>query len=119
MNPGRRAAAGEYVRRVNRAVRLVQRRKAPGAVIRELARVYAISARQAQRYVQAAQRVRAPLPVPEPKVVFTVKVPASVPPRVRARARAEGCSLSALVSRALTTYLGRRPRDTRGGTPVR
>jgi hypothetical protein len=114
MNPGRQAAADEYVHRVNRAVQLLRHRDSPGAVIRELARVYAVSIRQARRYVQAAQQVRAPLPVPEAKVAFTVKVPASMPARVRRRARAEGCSLSDLVSRALTAYLQRRAPGMRG-----
>ena len=80
----------------------------------KLARLYAVSTRQARRYLHAAQRARRPLPIPEAKVVFTVKVPASVPARVRKRARAEGCTLSDLVSRALTVYLQRRSSGARG-----
>jgi hypothetical protein len=119
INPGRQAAAGEYVHRVNRAAQRLRQRTSPGAVIRELVRVYGVSPRQARRYLQVAQRARGPLPVPEAKVVFTVKVPASVPARVRKRARAEGCSLSDLVSRALTAYLQRRVPSVRGPTPER
>ena len=118
MNPGRRAAAGEYVQRVNHAARLLQRRS-PREVVASVARVYAVSFRQAWRYVQAAQQTRAPLPVPEPKIVFTVKVPASFPPRIRRQAELEACSLSDLVSRALDAYLRRRGSGVRGGPPDR
>jgi hypothetical protein len=82
-----------------------------------VARLYAISFRQARRYVEAAQRLRAPLPIPEATVVFTIKVPASLPLRVRQRARAEGRSISAIVTAALTAYLHHRPPGARGGTP--
>lgn len=113
MNPGRRAAASEYVQRVNRAAGLLQRRS-PREVVASVARRYAVSVRQAWRYVQAAQQLRAPLPIPESKVVFTVKVPASVPARIRRQAQVEGCSLSDLVSRALDAYLRHRGAGVRG-----
>jgi transposase-like protein len=117
MNPGRRAAAGEYVQRVNRAARLLRQVGSLGEVIAKVARLYAISPRQARRYVEAAQQMRGPLPLPEAKVVLTVKVPASLPMRVRQRAHAEGRSLSDLVTRALDAYLRRRPPGPRGHPP--
>jgi len=113
MNPGRQSAASEYVQRINRAVRRLRQGTSSSAVIGELVHVYGVSPRQARRYLDAAQRARGPLPVPEAKVVFTVKVPASVPVQVRKRARAEGRSLSDVVSRALITYL-RRASGGRG-----
>jgi transposase-like protein len=117
MNPGRRAAAGEYVQRVNRAARLLRQVGSLGEVIAKVARLYAVSPRQARRYVEAAQQVRGPLPLPEAKVVLTVKVPASLPVRVRQRAHAEGRSLSDLVTCALNAYLRRRPPSSRGHPP--
>ena len=42
------------------------------------------------------------------RVVFTVKLPASLADRVRERARQTGVTISALVAQALTEFLGRR-----------
>ena len=53
------------------------------------------------------------MPVPEARVVFTVKLPASLADRVRERARQTGVTISALVAQALTEFLaprrGKRP----------
>ena len=53
------------------------------------------------------------VPVPEARVVFTVKLPASLADRVRERARETGVTISALVTQALTEFLaprrGKRP----------
>ena len=114
MDDRRRARVTEYAQRVNRAVGLLAR--VPPATARQtLARHFRISSRQASRYVQTAQQHPRGLPVPEPTVVFTVKLPVSVVRRVRALARATGVSLSALVTRALTESLRRRPRSRGGG----
>jgi hypothetical protein len=73
-------------------------------------------ARQARRYVAAAQQHREELPVPEPTVVFIVKLPASLAGRLRALTRATGMSLSALVTRGLEDWLHRvRPGPGGGG----
>lgn len=116
MNPGRRAALGEFAQRVNEAAILLQTSSA-GEVIAEVARLYGISPRQARRYVQAALQAQAPVPVPEAKVVFTVKVPASLPPRLRQRARDEDRTLSDLVTHALEVFLQHRDTGSRGSEP--
>lgn len=113
MNPGRRAALTEYAQRVNQAAMLL-RNSTPEEVIAEVARLYGLSPRQARRYVQAAQRARGPVPVPEAKVVFTVKVAASLPPRLRERARSEGRTLSDLVGEALEQFLQHPEPGSRG-----
>jgi predicted transcriptional regulator len=53
--------------------------------------------------------------VPEPTVVFTVKLPASLAGRVRAYAREHGTAISAVVARALSEFLGRGRRGHPGG----
>jgi hypothetical protein len=50
------------------------------------------SPRQARRYVEAAQQHPQGLPVPEPTVVFTVKLPVSLAHRLRALARSTGAA---------------------------
>jgi hypothetical protein len=110
MSERRRAQAGQYAQRVNRALALLRRFPVP-AVLRALVQRYQVSLRQARRYVEAAQHHPLGVPVPEPTVVFTVKLPVGPVRRVRARARSTGSSLSALVTRALADWLERvRPR---------
>ena len=80
----------------------------------EAARVLAgrlgCSVRQARRYVdQAAGSGR--VPVPEPGVVFTVKLPGRLAVAVREHARESGRTISAVVAQALEEFLARGRRD--------
>ena len=110
---GRRARAGEYAQRVNAAAELV----AAGVGVADAARVLAVrfglSERQARRYVERAA-AGGPVEVPAASEVFTVRLPAELVARVRARAKASGGTISALVAQALTEFLARgnrkRPR---------
>ena len=79
-----------------------------------LAERFAVSTRQARRYVDRAAsggRVQ----VPESSVVFTVKLPASLAGRVRQHAREAEVTISAVVAGALSEFLrrGRRGRPGR------
>ncbi|MCC3317832.1 hypothetical protein [Nocardia africana] len=47
------------------------------------------------------------IPVAEPTVVFTVKLPAALAFRIREHARESGDALSAVVAAALADHLGR------------
>ena len=114
MTGDRRVDAVEYAARINAAVQLVQ----TGVVVAEAARVLAgefgVSQRQARRYVDQAV-AGGPVPVPEPSVVFTVKLSAVVAQRVREHAHQSQTTISAVVAGALTEFFargrrGRRPR---------
>ena len=79
----------------------------PAEAARVLAGRFAVSVRQARRYVdQAAASGR--MEVPEAKVVFTVKLPVALAGRVRAYAREHHAAISAVVARALSEFLDRR-----------
>ena len=67
-----------------------------------------LSARQAYRYLQQAQRTRKPLTLPEPKTVFTVKLPLNVVQRVRQMARGRRQAISDLVTEAMEDFLTKR-----------
>lgn len=104
--PGGRADGASYAERINAAAELVERGTPLAEVGRVLAERFAVSPRQGRRYAeQAASAGRQP--VPEPNVVFTVKLPASLAERVRERAKASGVTISALVTRALLELLAR------------
>ena len=76
---------------------------------RVLAARFGCSVRQARRY--ADQAVDGRVAVPEPTVVFTVKVPARVAQAVREHARASGRTISAVVAQALEEFLPGRRRN--------
>lgn len=109
-----RSNAGQYARRVNRAIELLDEGQAPADAARQLARQFDVSQRQGWRYVREASEQSEPLDVTESKIVFTVKLPEGLARRVRAAAAAGGKTLSALVTEALEAWL-RRLRHNRGG----
>lgn len=113
MAGGRRARGGDYAARVNEAAALVEAGVPAAEAARVLAGRFAVSERQARRYVdQAAASGR--LAIPEVSVVFTVKLPAALAERVRTRAREHGVTISALVARALAEFLHRDRRNRPG-----
>ena len=95
-----KSSAAEQIRRVNLTVSLLKR-KASSQVLARLVARYGLSRRQAYRYLQQARQASGPLPVPEAKIVFTVKLPQRLIVEVRRRARQQRCSISLWVEQAL------------------
>ena len=111
----RRARADQYARRVNAAAELLATGFESAAAARELARRYRMSQRQAWRYVEQA-RDHGTVEVPEPRVVFSVKLPKDLARHVRRQAKQSEQTISALVAQALKEFLDRlgvRSRDGR------
>jgi hypothetical protein len=106
--PGGRVGDSERAERVNAAADLLGAGISPVQAARVLAQRFSVSMRQARRYVEAA--AAGPVEVPEASVVFTVKLPASLPARVREYAHERGVTISAVVARALTEFLHRAHR---------
>jgi predicted DNA-binding transcriptional regulator YafY len=73
---------------------LQQHEHAPEAVA-ELARSCSISPRQAYRYFERAERLKAPVPVEDAKVAFTVKLSRSLVQRLRMYAASTGLTYGA------------------------
>jgi hypothetical protein len=106
----RRVRAREQAERVNAAADLLAGGMPVAEATGVLAGRFAVSVRQARRYVdQAAAGGR--VPVPEASVVFTVKLPAGLAARVRAYARERETTISAVVARALTEFFARGRRQ--------
>jgi hypothetical protein len=104
MGNGRRVGAGEYAERVNAAARLLEGGVPITDAALRLSARFAVSPRQARRYVDVASS-GGRVVVPEPSVVFTVKLPAVLAGRIRDYARMRGVTISSLVARALSDYL--------------
>jgi hypothetical protein len=100
----RRAYADEYAVRVNRAAVLVCD-LVPADAVRALQAEFALSERQARRYVNAALEAPEGVAVPERTAVFTVRLAPSLIGGLRERAGATGQTLSAVTAEAVRGYL--------------
>jgi len=90
---------------VNATVSLLKRNTSPSEVLTWLVRHYRISRRQAYRYLLQAQTTPSPLPVPDQKMVFTVKLSVPLLRQVRRRAREQGSAIGQWVDQALRQHL--------------
>jgi len=103
-----RSPHAELAERVNAVRSLLKEDSSRDKTISVIMDRFGVSRRQAYRYVEEALRTKHMVPVPERKVVFTVKVPESLVSLIRHIANATGESLSAIVTEALNAFLKRR-----------
>lgn len=107
-----RVGRAEFATRINTAVDLLTVETPTAQTIERLARQFGVSTRQARRYIDHA-RVSGAMAIPEPAVVFTVRLPVSLTSRVRTRAHEVNTTISALVGEALTRHLQPDHQDPR------
>jgi hypothetical protein len=105
-----RSSESEKARRVNVTLSWLKRKTSPEKVLGRLVADYGISRRQAYRYLEQAQTRRRPMPVPEAKVVFTVKLSGSIVRQVRRQARREERAIGLWVEEVLRRSLNPRLR---------
>ena len=101
-----RSTDAQKAERLNAAHRLLARGQSLGEVALSMSRQFAMSRRQAYRYIEEAQLIGRPVPVAEAATAVTFKLPPSLVDAVRARAATEGTTISDMVSRALREFLG-------------
>jgi hypothetical protein len=104
----KRSPQAELAERVNVACSLLKEGSSRDETLSAIMDRFGVSRRQAYRYIEEALRIKRTVPVPERKVVFTVKVPESLVSLIRHVANATGESLSAIVTQALKAFLKRR-----------
>ena len=102
-----RARSALRAERLNRARDVWDEVHALPDAVRQLVRACGISPRQAYRDLQAARRLRAPVPIPEATIAFTVKLSRRLVRELRAHAQATGLSLSEIVIRGISRLLAR------------
>lgn len=98
----------EYIERINTALLMMSKHSSKEGVVIALMEQYGVSRRQSYRYIQEAQKAKHQLPIPEEKIVFTVKLPISLVSCIREHANSTGESISAIVTQALKAFLKRR-----------
>lgn len=92
---------------MNTALALIQDHESLSAAAAVLVKKYRLSKRQAYRYLEEAQVQEGPVPLPDRKVTFTVKLSHGVVEALRKHARMKGRSLSELVTQALEAWLAK------------
>ncbi|HSO97889.1 MAG TPA: hypothetical protein VLP43_02985 [Solirubrobacteraceae bacterium] len=110
----RRARGDEFASRVNRAAELLAAGSAPAAARGAIEQEFSLSARQALRYVRAAQTSPAGVAVPEATATFTVRLPVGVIAAARAGAAWRGQGIGALTAAALSSHLADADRAQGG-----
>jgi hypothetical protein len=103
-----RSSNTQLAQRINGALTLLRSLRSNAKAVTALMRRYRVSKRQAFRYVREAQKVGRMQPIPERKVVFTVKIPLSLVRALRQMTKSTGESLSVVVTRALEAFLQKR-----------
>ena len=101
-----RATKAHKARLLNAAYRLVGQRIETAEAARQLADQFALSLRQAYRYLEQAATLNAPVPVVDPTVAITFKLPVSIVRALRVYARRRGLTLGQIVTQALAAFLG-------------
>jgi predicted DNA-binding transcriptional regulator YafY len=101
-----RATKVDKSRLLNAAYRLLAQQTELAVAAQELAREFALSRRQAYRYLEQAATLSAPVPDVEPMVAVTFKLPVSTVRALRAYARRSGVTLGQIVTQALAAFLG-------------
>ena len=91
---------------MNVAYRLLERQTELAEAAQQLSRQFALSRRQAYRYLEQAATLSDPIPAVEPTVAVTFKLPVSTVRALRAYARRSGLTLGQIVTQALAALLG-------------
>jgi predicted DNA-binding transcriptional regulator YafY len=75
-----------------------------------LTQEFGLSRRQAYRYLQEAQGIDGPLPVSQPMVPITIKIPRDVVTQLRSYAQTSGMTIGEIVARAVLSFLDQLSR---------
>jgi predicted DNA-binding transcriptional regulator YafY len=100
-----RASNSVRAERINTALEFLCQCETLAEAAKALGQACGMSKRQAYRYLREAQMQGEPVPIPERKVAFTVKLPEGLIHQLRRRAALREQSLSQLVTRALDVFL--------------
>ena len=100
-----RSTDAQKAERLNAAHRLLARGIDLATAATALSREFGLSRRQAYRYLEEAEAIGHPVPVREPSVPITFKIPGSVMRDLRSYSADSGLTLGEIVARAISTFL--------------
>jgi predicted DNA-binding transcriptional regulator YafY len=105
-----RATNTQKAERLNAVHRLLARGTSTAEIAQVLSRDFALSRRQAYRYLREAQAIGHSVPRVEPAVPITLKVSADVVRQLRAYAAASGLTMGEIVARSVIGFLADRSK---------
>ena len=100
-----RSSNTEQAQRINAALELMKECDSMAKAAAALAERFGISRSQAYRYVRKAEATGKAVPVPDPKIPFTIKLSQDLIQKLRRYAGSTGKSLSEIVTQALEAFL--------------
>lgn len=100
-----RSTKADKARLLNAAHRLLERNTELPIAAQSLSREFALSRRQAYRYLAQATQLGHPVPVEEASIPITLKLPPRTVRVLRAYAARSGLTLGEIVTRALRAFL--------------
>jgi predicted DNA-binding transcriptional regulator YafY len=100
-----RSTDAQKAERLNAAHRLLARGSNLADAAAVLSREFGLSRRQAYRYLEEAEAIGHPVPVSEPSIPITLKIPGSVVRDLRSYSADSGLTLGEIVARAISTFL--------------
>lgn len=102
-----RSTGAERAQRLNAAFDLLAQGCAAAQTTDMLTNAFALSRRQAARYVQEAQAIERPVPIVPASVAITIKVPEEIAAMLRSHAQATGTTIGDVVTRAVSGLIER------------
>ena len=105
-----RSTRSERAQRLNAAFDLIARGFSLNEAAEALVEQFALSRRQAYRYLQEAQGLKRPVAVCAPTIPITIKVAGDVVVELRAYAQTSGLTIGETVARAVCAFLAKARR---------
>ena len=102
-----RSTDAQKAEQLNAAFGLMARGVSLAEAAGVLSRDFGLSRRQAYRYLEEARAIGHPVPVGEPSVPITLKLPGTIVRGLRAYAAASGLTLGEIVARAVVAFLAK------------
>lgn len=100
-----RSTNTEKSQRLNRAFELLAKGYTVNYAAGALVAMYGISLRQAYKYLQEAQQIGHLIPVVEPTIPITLKIPEEAATKLRAYSKMSNMTMGDIVGRAILTFL--------------
>jgi hypothetical protein len=101
----KRSTNNEKSQRLRKAFELVAHGYTMNRAAALLVGEFGISLRQAYRYLKEAQRIGQPMPIVEPGIPITIKIPRSVALKLRTYAQTSNLTMGEIVGNAILTFL--------------
>jgi predicted DNA-binding transcriptional regulator YafY len=105
-----RSSNAEKVQRLNAAFEMLRTGRRQAEAVEALCGRFALSRRQAYRYLVHAKQLKSPAAAVEATLPITIKVPAHAVEKLRRHARASGLTMGEIVARAISGFVARSKR---------